>query len=305
MTILWTIRQGNENAEITIFTYVTERTFDAYSYQILENKQRFISQINRGEFTVREASDIDETTFSYAEIKAITSANPLIKRKNEIELELSNLRVLQSQYQTTRYALQDSITNTLPKEIQRTQTYITNLEQDLILRDTFANPDFAIHIAGKLFTDRKSAAELLHSLTSNSHANKPIAVFCGFEIIPEFSTNLLEKYVILKANNTYRLSLSDSPLGSLTRLENFISKLESTLTTAQQNLSTLTAQLTAAKNELNKPFDHTQTILTLTTELTQIETELNLDKQEITIVIDDNEDQKKESKEIEENLSKG
>ena len=100
------IRQGNTNEKVQIFTYVTERTFDSYSYQILENKQRFISQINKGDLTVREAEDIDETTLSYAEIKAITAANPKIKRKMEVDAEVARLRVLEGQYRKNLYALQ-------------------------------------------------------------------------------------------------------------------------------------------------------------------------------------------------------
>ena len=129
------VRQGNTNAEVQIYTYVTERTFDAYSYQILENKQRFISQINNGDLSVREVEDIDETTFSYAEIKAMTAANPKIKRKMEIEQELSRLNTLEWQHRQNRYRMQDKIRNT-PSFIQTEQTLLANAEQDIELRDT-------------------------------------------------------------------------------------------------------------------------------------------------------------------------
>ena len=154
------IRPGNTNKEIDIFTYVTERTFDAYCYQILENKQRFISQINNGELTVREADDIDETTLSYAEIKAITSANPLIKRKFEVETELGNLRVLQSQYRSERYAMQDKITR-LPEVIDGLTKKISDYEKDISVRNENKSTDFLIHIADRPYTERKDAAELL------------------------------------------------------------------------------------------------------------------------------------------------
>ena len=118
------IRQGNINKTVHINTYVRERTFDSYSYHILENKQRFISQIEKGDVTVREADDIDETTLSYAEIKAITSANPKIKRKMELDNELQNLRLLESRYRKNIYDLQDKIRKTYPEQIQKQKLYI-------------------------------------------------------------------------------------------------------------------------------------------------------------------------------------
>jgi len=310
------IRQGNENAEIEIFTYVTERTFDAYSYQILENKQRFISQINRGDFSVREASDIDETTFSYAEIKAITSANPLIKRKNELEIELGNLRTLQNQYRVNRYALQDNVANALPKMIARLEEKVENYEKDISLRDankiralqdgilischstpslchsegvqsTTEESHFSITIANQSFTERKPAAELLHKYISNVNAGRKIASMYGFIITPELTENFLDKYVLIKGNSSYRLQISDSPLGTLTRIENFFKGMDDALVQTQTLLQSRQSELTSAIIELDKPFDHEQTILDLSSELGDIEAQLDLDKNEITPVIDD------------------
>jgi len=237
------IRQGNENAEIEIFTYVTEKTFDAYSYQILENKQRFISQINSGKLTVREASDIDETTLTYAEIKAITSANPLIKRKNEVELELNRLRTLQIQHQTNRYNLQDNVLNVIPKEIKQLEKYISNLQKNIALRDknlgmithpkntyltksinlsdtnppsTNINQDFSMIINDKTFTNRKDAAVMYHQFANNnSNAGKTIATYNSFNIIPEHTDNLLNRYVTIKGNGSYQIPLSNNPLDSI------------------------------------------------------------------------------------------
>ena len=147
------IRQGNTNDKVKIFTYVTERTFDSYSYQILENKQRFISQINRGDLTIREAEDIDETTLSYAEIKAITAANPKIKRKMEVDAEVARLRVLEGQYRKNLYALQDKIYKTYPEEIRKQELYIERIGKDLeMLKSTRpADPEeFSISVRSLL-----------------------------------------------------------------------------------------------------------------------------------------------------------
>jgi N12 class adenine-specific DNA methylase len=287
------IRQGNENPEIDIYTYVTERTFDAYSYQILENKQRFISQINRDELTVREAQDIDETTFTYAEIKAITSANPLIKRKNEIDVELGNLRVLQSQFRSSRYSLQDSISNSLPKAVERIKLTISDYEKDIELRDTNSTVGFFMTVYGKPFTERKDAAELYHRLAANVNAGRKIASFYGFDITPDFSDSLLDRYVTVKGNGSYRVPVSDSPLGSLIRLENFFKGMEESLTAVKKNLSEREAELVSAKIQLEKPFEHEQKILDLSRELAEIEANLDLDKAEIALsdetVIDEEE----------------
>jgi len=291
------IRQGNENAEIEIFTYVTERTFDAYSYQILENKQRFIAQINRGELTVREAQDIDETTFTYAEIKAITSANPDIKRKNEIELEINRLRVLQTQYRRSRYSLQESVKTDLPRLITRTENTVADCERDIELRNKNASPNFSISICGRRFTERKDASELYFKLTANAYAGKTIATFYGFEIVAEFTESLCEKYVTVKGNGVYRVPVSDSALGSLTRLENFFKGMESMLALAKKTLSERQAELASAKLELEKPFEYEQLILTLSTELAEIEARLDLDKAEIEPVIDDEKFQAETAKE--------
>ncbi|MCL2861946.1 MAG: DEAD/DEAH box helicase family protein [Firmicutes bacterium] len=281
------IRQGNENDEIEICTYVTERTFDAYSYQILENKQRFISQINKGEFTVREAQDIDETTFTYAEIKAITSANPLIKRKNEVEIELSSLRVLQGQYRQSRYSLQDNITNYLPKAIEKIKQVVGDYEKDILLRDRNMSAEFSMNIIGKTFTERKEAAELYHKLASNVNVGRTIATFNGFDIVPEFADSLVDRFVSVKGNGSYRIAISESPIGSLTRIENFFKNMKDNLDDMKNNLSERESELKSAISELDKPFEHEQRILDLSAELGEIEAKLDLDKAEIEVVIDD------------------
>ena len=127
------IRQGNMNKGIRIYTYATERTFDSYSYQILENKQRFISQVEKGDMTVREAEDIDEATLSYAEIKAITSANPKIKRKMELDMEVARLRDLESRYKKELFALQDKVRKEFPEQIQRQELYLERVRKDIEL----------------------------------------------------------------------------------------------------------------------------------------------------------------------------
>jgi hypothetical protein len=282
------IRQGNENAEIDIFTYVTERTFDAYMYQILENKQRFIAQINRGELTVREAQDIDETALTYAEIKAITSANPLIKRKHEVELELGNMQVLESQYRRNRYSLQDKVTKELPQSIERISQRIEEVGRDIALRDNNKCEDFTITIGGKQYSEKKEAAELLHKLLlSIVNVDKVVAVYKGFEIIPHPIVMLGERSATVCGNGEYRFDVSESATGTLTRIDNVLERLEENLKTANERFLTYGAETEAANAEISKPFEHAGKLTELTLELEKINAELNLDKTEIEAVIDD------------------
>jgi len=148
------IRQGNMNKSVRIYTYATERTFDSYSYQILENKQRFISQIEKGDMTVREADDIDETTLSYAEIKAITSANPKIKRKMELDMEMARLRDLESRYKKELYALQDKIRKEFPEQIQRQELYLERVRKDIeLIRANYKPDTLEINVGGTVYSE--------------------------------------------------------------------------------------------------------------------------------------------------------
>lgn len=282
------IRQGNSNKEVHIFTYVTERTFDSYSYQILENKQRFISQINKGELTVREASDIDEATLTYAEIKAITAANPLIKRKNEVENELNNFRMLEGQYKKNKYNLEDKIATFLPEAIKNTGIQISNLNSDIKMREANSGADFSITLGNKVFTERKDAGELLQALiNSDKNIDLKIGVFKGFEIYPERQTRLDEKSVLLKGKGNYRVVVSDSAIGTMARLENYIKGLDERLTANTASLENHQQELKAAQIEVVKPFEHVKSIKDLTDELAKIDAQLDLNKGETPLVIDD------------------
>ena len=282
------IRQGNGNAEVDIYTYVTERTFDSYSYQILENKARFISQINKGELTVREAADIDELTLTYAEIKAITSANPLIKRKHEVENDLSNLQVLEMQYRNNRYALQDKLLKFIPHSVSKTNSWIEELEKDIVLRDGNKSDEFVITIAGKQYTERKDAAELLYKyITSQANVDKTVAVYKGFEIIPEPLVLLDNRTVLVRGNGKHQVTVSESATGMLIRIDNVFKGFEAEIESLKEKLQTYNADTEAARVELEKPFEHAQKITDLTLELEKINAELNLDKKEIDVVIDD------------------
>ena len=255
----------------------------------MENKQKFIAQIDKGDLTIREASDIDETALSYAEIKAITTANPKIKRKMELEAEISRLRTLESEHRSSRYHLQDLINKDLPQRITRTGIIIDNIKADIARRNSNATAKFQMQLGNKTYTERKDAGEMLLAvMNSGKYNNKIIGRMNGFDIIPLPMTQLDVKPVTLRGDGSYNVECSTDAVGNIIRLENFFKKLEDQLQDYETRLTSQHNELATAKNEVEKGFEYTQTLETLSAELATIDAELDLNKQEIaTTVIDD------------------
>ncbi len=280
------IRQGNTNEEVKIFTYVTKRTLDSYCYQILENKQRFISQIENGSLTVREAEDIDETTLSYAEIKAITAANPKIKRKMELETELTRLRVLEGQYRKNLYALQDKTIKDLPTQIHIQEQLLQYAQEDEANMREKYNPDvFSINVLGKVYTDKKEgAAALVEALRSNKY-DTPVAEYGGFRISLNPPMSLTDvRSVSLTHHGSYGMEIGDSELGLITRLDNFMRDFPERKGRYSAKLEQLRRDLAVAEAELKKPFEHKGKIEEITKELSEINAELDLNKREEVVM---------------------
>ena len=288
------IRQGNTNEKVQIFTYVMERTFDSYSYQILENKQRFISQINRGDLTIREAEDIDETTLSYAEIKAITAANPKIKRKMEVDAEVARLRILEGQYRKNLYDLQDKIYKTYPEEIRKQELLIERIEKDLEMLKTRrpADPEaFEIGVNGKVYTDRKEGGKALMDALYGGKVGTPVAEYCGFVIsMNPMSFLATEREITLAGEGQYVITIGDSASGNLTRIENFLNDLPEREKRLKSKLEQLKSDLAIAKEQAGKPFEQAERLKELLSEQAQLNAELNLYKHEDAIVDDEEEE---------------
>ena len=289
------IRQGNTNEKVQIFTYVMERTFDSYSYQILENKQRFISQINRGDLTIREAEDIDETTLSYAEIKAITAANPKIKRKMEVDAEVARLRVLEGQYRKNLYELQDNIYKTYPEEIRKQELLIERIGKDLEMLKTRRPADseaFEISVNGKVYTDKKEGGKALTDALYASKVGTPVAEYCGFVIsMNPMSFLATEREITLAGEGQYVITIGDSASGNLTRLDNFLNDLPAREERLKNKLEQLKSDLAIAKEQAGKPFEQAERLKELLSEQAQLNAELNLNQREEVIVDDGDEDE--------------
>ena len=289
------IRQGNMNKSIRIYTYATERTFDSYSYQILENKQRFISQVEKGDMTVREADDIDEATLSYAEIKAITSANPKIKRKMELDMEMARLRDLESRYKKELFALQDKVRKEFPEQIQRQELYLERVRKDVELVKEKYNPDrFEINVGGTVYSDnledgKKNGGLALMDALFHNKTGTVVAEYCGFKISLnpiELLSN--ERSITLSGAGQYKMDIGESASGNLTRLENFIKEFAAREERAVKRLESTKADFEVAKEQVNVPFEHKDKIMELNTELSELNAELDLNKRE-EVVIDDEE----------------
>ena len=289
------IRQGNRNKIIRIYTYAEERTFDSYSYQILETKQRFISQVEKGDMTVREADDIDEATLSYAEIKAITSANPKIKRKMELDMEMARLRDLESRYKKELFALQDKVRKEFPEQIQRQELYLERVRKDVELVKEKYNPDrFEINVGGTVYSDivedgKKNGGLALMDALFHNKTGTAVAEYCGFKISLnpiELLSN--ERSITLSGAGQYKMDIGESASGNLTRLENFIKEFAAREERAVKRLESTKADFEVAKEQVKVPFEHKDKIMELNTELSELNAELDLNKRE-EVVIDDEE----------------
>ena len=276
------VRQGNMNKSVAICTYVMERTFDSYSYQILENKQRFISQIEHGEVTQREGEDIDEATLSYAELKAITSANPKIKRKMEVDLEVSKLQTLEREYKKTLYSLQDRIRRYYPDEIDRQELYLSHIREDIKrIKANYIPETFLINVQGKIYTDKTAGGRALMEALHGSDCRTEVAEYGGFTIRlnpPELIET--ERTITLKGAGEYRLSIGLSESGNLTRLDNFLSGFSFREEQVLEKLKQINDNLETAKLEVSKPFEHKERLSELLREQAELNAELDLNKRE-------------------------
>ena len=276
------VRQGNMNKSVAICTYVMERTFDSYSYQILENKQRFISQLEHGEVTQREAEDIDEATLSYAELKAITSANPKIKRKMEVDLEVSRLQTLEREYKKTLYSLQDRIRRDYPDEIDRQKLYLSHIREDMQRIKANYNPEtFIISVQGKIYTDKTEGGRALMEALHGNDCKMEVAEYGGFTIrlnSPELIET--ERTITLKGAGEYKLSIGWSESGNIKRLDNFLSEFPFREKQVLEKLKQINDNLETAKLEVNKPFEHKERLAELLREQAELNAELDLNKRE-------------------------
>lgn len=275
------VRQGNRNKDVYIYRYVTEGTFDAYLYQLVENKQKFIGQIMTSKSPVRSAEDIDEASLSYAEIKALASGNPKVKEKMELDTKVSKLKLAKANYLSQKYDLEDRIIKYYPQKIKSIKTRIEGLENDI--KDLKPQKEFQqIKIKDMLIVDKKQAgnAILLACKGYDGQDKKYIGEYRGFDLYIQF--NSLSQYYImsLKKELYYPVELGNDVYGNLTRIDNTIENIPKSLKVERELLQNTLQQLYNAELEVEKPFEKEDELNDALKKLSKINKELDLDKKE-------------------------
>lgn len=275
------VRQGNRNKDVYIYRYVTEGTFDAYLYQLVENKQKFIGQIMTSKSPVRSAEDIDEASLSYAEIKALASGNPKVKEKMELDTKVSKLKLAKANYLSQKYDLEDRIIKYYPQKIKAIKTRIEGLENDI--KDLKPQKEFQqIKIKDMLIVDKKQAgnAILLACKGYDGQDKKYIGEYRGFDLYIQF--NSLSQYYImsLKKELYYPVELGNDVYGNLTRIDNAIENIPKSLKVEKELLQNTLQQLHNAELEVEKPFEKEDELNNALKKLSKINKELDLDKKE-------------------------
>ena len=253
------IRQGNENDEIAVYRYVTKGTFDAYNWSLVENKQRFISQVMTSKAVSRSCEDIDEATLSYAEIKAVATGNPLIKEKMQLDNDVQRLKLLKASYDNQRYGLQDNFMIRYPKLIKAAKEKLVCVREDIKARDAelISNPDFAITIGKFIFTERVDGGTKLLETISKCKTGETTSVgqFHGFELLAE--KNFLGiNYLVLRGKTEYKVELSTSPVGNMVKLENSFAGIHENEDFLLKKIEQYENDMEASKAEYEKPFAH-------------------------------------------------
>lgn len=290
-------RQGNMNENVHVYRYVTENSFDSYLWQTLENKQKFISQIMTSKSPVRSCEDVDETTLSFAEIKALCAGDPRIKEKMNLDVEVSKLRLLKSSFQSQKYTLEDNLARYFPREIAETKARIAALESDIHTRDTHPAPAdsfVGIELDGICYTERVAAGEALLNLLHTVQDTKPVHVgsFRGFEV--EVSLEQFGKYgLTLKGAAEHHVELGADALGNILRVENALASLDKKLDTNCVRLVDLERQVENAREELEKPFPQEAELAEKSARLIELNAELDMENNSPPeAVAEENEDER-------------
>ena len=275
-------RQGNQNPLVHVYRYVTEGTFDAYLWQTVENKQKFISQIMTSKSPVRSCDDVDETALSFAEIKALCAGDPRIKERMDLDVEVARLKLMKADHQSKQYRLEDQLLKYFPQEIETNKGFIKGFEADLETLAAHPHPEdgFAgMEIRGDVLTDKENAGAALLDACKEVKGSEPVQIgsYRGFTMSVEFSAWKQEYTLLLKGQMTHRASLGTDPRGNLTRIDNALAQMSQRLDATKAQLDNLYQQQAAAKEEVGKPFPYEDDLRVKSARLVELDTLLNLD----------------------------
>ena len=284
------IRQGNSNPDVDIYRYVTEQTFDAYLYQLVEGKQKFASQIMTSKSPVRSAEDIDETALSYAEIKMLAAGNPYIKEKMDLDIQVQKLKLLKSNFLSEKYALEDKIIKYYPQRITALENRIEGLKQDVETAKQHPKPTddrfVGMEVKGVFYSEKADAGKAIIEVCKQMNSPDPIPLgkYRGFETELLFNTAERNYEVRLKGATSRNVPLGDDTHGNIIRLDNGIERFAESLSLAENDLENTKNQLETAKKEVQKPFIQEEELKTKLARLDELNILLNMDKRENEIV---------------------
>ena len=299
------IRQGNHNKKVYIFRYVTESTFDSYMWQLIENKQKFISQIMTSKAPVRSCEDVDEAALSYAEVKALATGNPAVKEKMALDVDVAKLKLLKANHMNNQYRLEDDIARNFPQQIAKLTETIDSYKADIAhyQEHKITDPEqFSMEISGKVFTEKKEAGAALLAVCKDMKAvdaAMDIGNYQGFNMRIQFDSWSKEFILSVKHESVSKVHLGADALGNITRINNLLESYPEKLAEAEQRLETVQEQLTNAKEEVGKPFTKEEELNQKLERLSELNALLNMDERE------DTEAEQSESKEKEERPARG
>ncbi len=278
------LRQGNMNDKVKIFRYVTEGTFDSYSWQLIENKQKFIGQIMTSKSPVRSCEDIDEAALSYAEVKALATGNPYIKEKMDLDIQVSKLKLLKANHTSQRYRLEDNIAKHYPMQITALKERLEGYRADIQTYAAHKPVDkdaFSMKIGNRTYTDKKEAgAALIDMCRSAKQPNMAVTIgeYQGFKMSVSFDSFFSKFTISLKGSLSHEVEIGADPLGNLQRLSNALEGMTGKMADVEQKLSNVEHQLETAKVEVTKPFAQEQELAEKLERLAELNTLLNMDE---------------------------
>ena len=277
------IRQGNRNKEVHIYRYVTESTFDAYLWQTVENKQKFISQIMTSKSPVRSCEDVDETALSYAEIKALCAGDERIKEKMDLDVDVARLKLMKASHQSQQYKLEDSLLKKFPEDIEKSKGFISGLEADMRTLAAHPHPEdgFAgMTVKNDNLTDKDNAGAALLEAFKDVWGMEPVPIgtYRGFQMSLTLEDFGKDYVLTLKGQMAHRVTLGKDARGNLTRIDNVLNAMPDRLQNVRNTLDALTAQMEAAKAELGKPFPQEEELRVKSARLAELNAELNIDE---------------------------
>ena len=275
------VRQGNMNPDVHIYRYVTEKSFDSYLWQTIENKQRFISQIMSSKSPVRACDDVDETALSYAEIKALCAGDPRIKEKMDLDIEVAKLRLMKADYQSNQFKLEDQILKQYPEEIRQAQERAKGYRADMALLEAHPLPKdgfVGMAIKGKRIADKEAAGKMLLEACRLSPHDMELGEYRGMKMTVDYDSYRQEVKLILRGEMSHTVTMGTDVYGNLTRIENALANMPQKLEKAEERIAELERQTEQARAELGKPFAHEKELEAKAARLAELNAALNIDE---------------------------